>query len=148
MHETVTLKLPTKLLSEAQVLATTRGISIAEMLRQYLDAETSAFGRKPDQGWAITAAHLAPIFEAAKDWEALQKRLLERGYTLRAMGTGLALYTARDGKHFCNTATVGFRYRKLVKKYNSPMPGHRHGMKWVASCKTSPTNFDVIDRGK
>lgn len=93
--------------------------------------------------------HLAVLFEAAPDWASLTEVLRKRGYTLRPQGTGLAIYGAKDGRHLCNTATVGFRYRKLVKRFGAAMPGHRHGQKWL---KRNPviqnvdtSECDVID---
>lgn len=67
---------------------------------------------------------LAPVFEAATDWEALTDDLASRGFELRAHGRGLALYSRGRGRHICNTAAFGFRYRALVARIGTPMPGH------------------------
>ncbi len=92
---------------------------------------------------------LEPVFKAATNWEILAERLSQRNYTLRAQGTGLAIYCATDGRHVCNTATVGYRYRALVKRFGCPMPGHSHGMQWVApqnEQQDAEPVFDVIER--
>lgn len=93
--------------------------------------------------------HLAEFFETAADWGTLTEDLRKRGYRLRPQGTGLAIYGTNDGRHLCNTATVGFRYRKLVKRFGAPMPGHPHGQKWIKENKVSQNDdapeFEVID---
>lgn len=73
---------------------------------------------------------LEPVFKLADDWHVLAARLARLGYVLRPQGTGLAVYTSA-GAFVCNTATVGYRYRALVKRFGVPMPGHPHGMKWL-----------------
>ena len=73
-------------------------------------------------------------------------RLRAKGFELRAMGTGLAIYSRKGGSHVCNTAAVGYRYQALVKRFGSPMPGHPHGLKWVAAETPKSEDFDVIDR--
>lgn len=93
---------------------------------------------------------LEPVFKTADSWETLATRLHKRGYLLCPIGTELAIYTDRGAVHVCNTATMGFRYRALVKKYGCPMPGHPHGMNWVASKQDIPEknepDFEVIER--
>ncbi len=92
---------------------------------------------------------LGPVFKTAPDWDTLTYRLQRRGYVLRPQGTGLAIYDGKDGSHLCNTATVGYRYRALVKQFGAPMPGHTHGMKWVKTSRQPEQDepeFDVIDR--
>ena len=94
---------------------------------------------------------LEPVFKTAVSWETLATRLHKRGYVLRPTGSGLAIYADRSAAHICNTATIGFRYRALVKKFGCPMPGHSNGMKWIAPNQDNPEKeepeFDVIERG-
>ena len=144
--EVVTLKLPRALLSEAQAIASARGISVGVMIRQFLQDEACAYHQPTDRSKERVISQLAPIFAAARDWANLNDALHRRGFTLRPMGTGLAIYSAETEKHLCNTATVGHRYRKLVNRFNCPMPGHPHGMKWVANSSATTVEFDVIDR--
>ncbi|WP_370400006.1 hypothetical protein [Sulfitobacter sp. JB4-11] len=75
---------------------------------------------------------LEPVFKLAEDWDVLTARMQRRGYVFRPHGTGLAIYTI-GGAFVCNTATVGYRYRALVKRFGAPMPGHPHGQSWVAA---------------
>lgn len=91
---------------------------------------------------------LEPVFKLADGWDVLTKRMQRRGYAFRAHGTGLAIYTI-GGKFVCNTATVGYRYRALVKRFGAPMPGHPHGEKWLAGRNVAlpqvDDEIDVID---
>jgi len=110
------------------------------------------FKDRPKQSYQLNDAQkeriqnsLVPIFETAEDWTTLMRRLWRCGYVLRPMGTGLAIYIADDGSHICNTATVGYRYRVLVKKFGCPMPGHPHGKKWLKR-QNNESDFDLIER--
>ena len=87
---------------------------------------------------------LEPIFKAATDWDGLAGRLARRKYEVRPMGTGLAIYALPQGRHVCNTATVGYGYRALVKKFGAPMPGHPHGAEGVPV--EEELAFEVIER--
>jgi len=95
---------------------------------------------------------LEPVFGSSPSWETLITRLRRRGFVLRPMGTGTAIYTYPDDRHVCNTATIGYRYRALVRKFNAPMPGHPHGAKWVSEIieQDAPEfdfpEFEVIER--
>ena len=92
---------------------------------------------------------LEPLFKVAEDWDTLIDQLKDLHYELRPQGTGLAIYKTPQGRHVCNTAIVGYRYRALVKKFGCPMPGHPHGMEWVKNPGPFETqeDFDVIERG-
>jgi hypothetical protein len=114
------------------------------MVRQFLNDETQV-EHKSHTGSAVVIDRLRPVFEAAQDWEDLNAALLERGFHLRAMGTGTAVYRSINGRHLCNTATVGHRYRALVKRFGAPMPGHPHGMKWI---RPAQEPFEVVERDR
>lgn len=91
---------------------------------------------------------LEPVFKTSTDWGTLITRLKRRGFVLRPAGTGTALYTDPGGRYLANTKTVGYRYRALVKKFGSPMPGHPHGADWVQQSATAddlPENVDCPD---
>ena len=95
---------------------------------------------------------LEPVFKTSPNWDILIARLLKRGYVLRPLDVGTAIYSALEGRHICNTETVGYRYRALVKKFGTPMPGHPLGADWVEGTddpdtSTETAEFDVIDRG-
>ena len=146
--ETVTLKLPISLLRAAQVHAKAQGVSVGELVRQLLCKETTAFNQKLPKLQHLEKSKLESVFQDAANWDDLRHRLTCLNYSLRPVGTGLAIYTTSRGDHVCNAATVGFRYKTLVKRFGCPMPGHPHGMKWVAGDKVvkENENFDVIDR--
>ncbi|MEW9919967.1 hypothetical protein AB2B41_10145 [Marimonas sp. MJW-29] len=86
---------------------------------------------------------LEPVFKTATDWDSLIARLARRKYELRPMGTELAIYALSQGRHVCNTATVGYRYLALVKRFGGPMPGHPHGADWAKPVPQEP--FEVIE---
>lgn len=87
---------------------------------------------------------LEPVFKTSKDWGSLITHLARRSYHLRPHGRGLAVYSSPHGRYICNTATVGYRYRALFKRYGAPMPGHPHGADWVPHA-VEEMNFDVIE---
>lgn len=115
-----------------------------------------AFVNQPAETKSLTSTEkgrlqraLEPVFKLAEDWDVLTARLQRRGYVFRPHGTGLAIYTI-GGSFVCNTATVGYRYRALVKKFGAPMPGHPHGGKWLAGPRQGDLledDIEVIDRG-
>lgn len=121
-HKEVTLSLPQDVLSRAQVLATTRGVSIGDMVQQFLTDETTLYTRTRNRRAAETLGQLVPVFEHARDWHGLQAELKKRGFALRPTDTGLAIYGTADGKHLCDVGTVGHRYAKLVERFGAPMP--------------------------
>ena len=144
--ETVTLKLDRKLLSDAQVVAKSNGVSIAEMIRQFLRDEAYAHAGPLRQRKARALSRLAPVFALACGWDDLLAALGKRGYALRAQGSGLAIYSAADGRFLCNTATVGHRYRKLVKRFGATMPGHPFGLNWVSdAARRSVVHADDLE---
>ncbi len=73
-------------------------------------------------GWL--SSHIAQ----AQSWVDLTERLAAEGFELRAMGAGLGVYNSATGRHLCNTATVGARYKALVKRFGEAMPEHPHDM--------------------
>jgi hypothetical protein len=81
-------------------------------------------GRIDPRRRAMLTAHI----DAARGWDDLTTRLAGEGMELRAMGAGLGIYVSATGRHLCNSATVGARYRTLVMRYGVPMPGHSHGV--------------------
>ena len=90
---------------------------------------------------------LEPVFKSAKDWDSLVRRLARRKYALRPQGRGLAIYTMPQGRHVCNTATIGYCNRALVKRFGAPMPGHPDGGDHIRSTGQDDQVFEVIERG-
>ena len=85
---------------------------------------------------------LTPIFKSAGSWHDLINRLEQAGYELRPHGRGMAIYTVPQGRHLCNTATVGYRHRALVKRFGGPMPGLGKG----SDQRVEDDDLDVIER--
>lgn len=83
---------------------------------------------------------------AARGWPDLINRLAMEGMELRAMGAGLGIYVAATGRHLCNTATVGARYKDLVKRFQAELPGHGHDMSGHLGKATQTPEVDVIER--
>ncbi len=86
----------------------------------------------------------------ATDWTDLKARLSLHGYELRPAGRCLMICTRKDGTPVCDTATVGYRYGDLVRKFGCPIPGHPHGATWVEPAEETPQPnpkpFGVIER--
>jgi hypothetical protein len=89
---------------------------------------------------------LEPVFKTAKDWDSLVRRLARRKYALRPQGRGLAIYTMPQGRHVCNTATIGYCNRALVKRFGAPMPGHPDGGDHIRSTVEDDQVFEMIER--
>ena len=140
--EAVTLRLPRALLSDAQRLAHTRGITVGEMIRQYLEHETT---KPPETRAEKTVRLTTPIFETARDWQELIHLLHQAGYALKPQGTGVSLYDARTDTYLCNASKTGFKYRKLVKRYRAVMPGHPHGARHLPKGPPQTAAFEVIE---
>lgn len=96
---------------------------------------------------------LEPVFRSSTDWESLIARLARRGFVLRAVGTGTVIYTSDCDRDLCDTTTIGYSYRALVKRFGAPMPGHPYGAAWVKVSTEPPQDsevpeddFEVIER--
>ncbi len=95
---------------------------------------------------------LERVVKTCTDWRMLQSELDQRGYMLRPMGMGTAIYSRAERRHLCNTKTVGYRYRALVKKFGAPLPGHPYGADWFkgrgaeGEASSDSREFDVIER--
>lgn len=131
--ETVTLKLPLKLLSDASVVAWGQDVAIGYLVRHLLAKEIDRrlhpkTPNRADEGLvAALQALLARDIAEAVGWQDLAGRLRQHGYELRASGGGLALYKLSWGTRLCKGSERGFPYRKLVDRFQSGMPDHPHG---------------------
>lgn len=93
-------------------------------------------GRIDPKRHSIISNHMT----AARGWPDLINRLAVEGMELRPMGAGLGIYASNTGRHLCNSATVGARYRTLVERFGATMPGHPHDMaKHLLACAENPT---------
>ncbi|MEM7520863.1 MAG: hypothetical protein AAF307_07475, partial [Pseudomonadota bacterium] len=67
---------------------------------------------------------LTPVFRTAESWEALIEGLARQNYRLRPVGTGIGLFSHPQGRHICNTSSVGYSEQSLTKKFGAEMPDH------------------------
>lgn len=92
---------------------------------------------------AIISGHIT----AARNWPDLINRLAVEGMELRPMGAGLGIHASATGRHLCNSATVGARYRTLVRRYGAAMPGHPHDMSAYLGHEIGMPDAEVTTRG-
>ena len=71
-------------------------------------------------------ALLADDFAYASEWSDLQRRLRIKGYCLREAGGGLALVHVQSGEKIAKTSDLGYGYSQLMRRFDSPFPGHSH----------------------
>ncbi len=81
----------------------------------------------------------------AQNWVDLRERLAAEGLELRAMGADLGIYNSATGRHLCNTATVGARYKALVRRFGAAMLDHPHDMSRHPP-KAADDEVEVIER--
>ena len=103
---------------------------------------TMPAGRIDPTRYAMLRSHV----EAAKGWPDLINRLACEGMELRPMGAGLGIYVAAPGRHLCNTATVGARYKELVRRYGATMPGHPHVFSKRPKAPSRESRIELIER--
>lgn len=131
--ETVTLKLPRKLLSDAGSVACAQDVTIGHLVRQLLakevDRRLNPKSRHAAEGGLLAAlqALLAKDMAEASDWDDLAQRLYFHGYELRPAGGGAVLHRRACGTRVCKGSELGFGYRSLVLRFGKGMPGHPHG---------------------
>lgn len=82
-------------------------------------------------------AMLSGHFETAANWPDLINRLAIEGMELRPMGAGLGVYVCATGRHLCNPAAVGVRYKTLVMRFGAAFPQHPHDMSKYLPVKKS-----------
>lgn len=126
--ESVTLKLPRALLSEAQHVATAREVTIGHMVRQLLRREVDRqLGAKVDQNTderLVVALQtlLARDMADADGWEDLAARLRHHGYDLRMLGGHVVLAKSSCHTTVCDASDLGFSYASMVKRFDAPFP--------------------------
>lgn len=152
--ETVTLKLPPRLLQDAGSVAAEQDVTIGHLVRHLLKREVDRRlrGKRSVQVdetlLAALQALLARDMAEASGWEDLAVRLARHGYALRPAGGGLTLHKTSCDTRVCKASELGFAYRTLVKRFGAGMPGHPHGaLNFVFNADTSGAegDFDVIE---
>jgi hypothetical protein len=128
-HETI-LKLPDPLLREACNLARSRDLTVGQIVRDALSAELRRARRKAGKRLRALEVEVAPVraelahdLAEAQDWPELQARLANKGYVLRHVGGGLALYRLVGDARICTASDLGPGYGKLMERFGGPLPG-------------------------
>jgi hypothetical protein len=127
----VIVRLPADLLSAAERVAAERDVTLGQILRDTLRAEiatTAEVAPNDPLGEVIThplRGHLAPSIRDATGWDDLQRRLRERGFTMREAGGGLAVHEWPGGARVCKASEIGPGYAALMRRFGEPFPGHR-----------------------
>ena len=132
-HQSITLKLPQRLLREVSTVASAQDVTIGHLVRRLLKTEVDRRlnaktpNRADERLVAALQALLATDMAVADGWEDLAERLAENGFELRPAGGGLTLHKRHCGARLCKASELGFPYRSLVKRFECGMPGHPHG---------------------
>ncbi|MFK7834622.1 MAG: hypothetical protein AB8B60_00245 [Sulfitobacter sp.] len=131
--ETVTLKLPPKLLTDAARVASGQDVTIGHLVRVLLAKEVDRRlnpktpMRADEALLAALQALLARDMAEAMGWADLAARLRPHGYDLRPSGGGITLHKISCGTRVCKGSELGFAYRTLVERFRAAMPGHPRG---------------------
>ncbi|MDF1726305.1 MAG: hypothetical protein P1U53_01020 [Sulfitobacter sp.] len=131
--ETVTVKLPPTLRSDAERLAEAQDVSIGHLVRHLLAREVNRRlnakqpNRHDEQLIAALQALLARDMALALSWADLAQRLARHGYEVRPSDGGLTLHRCSDGARLCKGSELGFAYRSLVTRFRAAMPDHPQG---------------------
>ncbi|MEP5731553.1 MAG: hypothetical protein ABJL67_19515 [Sulfitobacter sp.] len=131
--ETVTLKLPPKLLTDAARVASGQDVTIGHLVRVLLAKEVERrlnpkTPMRADEGLlAALQALLARDMAEASGWSDLAARLKPQGYELRPAGGGISLHKSSCGTRVCKGSELGFSYRTLVERFRAAMPEHPRG---------------------
>jgi hypothetical protein len=130
--ESVTFKLPGDVVARVEQIAHDEDVSVGQIIRLALERDfhrrdtLSSHPRCPEQHLAPIRENLRADFLAAEGWSDLKTRLIEKGYSLREAGGGLALHDAITGRFLCRSSELGFGYPTLLRRFATPFPGHSH----------------------
>jgi len=130
--DSVSFKLPRDVVARLESLARDEDVSVGQIIRLAIERDfhrRDGFKSHP----RTTETLLAPIrtkvrddFLNAEDWGALKTGLIDKGFSLREAGGGLALHDAITGRFLCRTSELGFGYPTLLRRFKGPFPGHSH----------------------
>jgi hypothetical protein len=128
--ESVCFKIPGDVLARLEQIAGDDDVSVGQVVRLAIDRELqrrdgfACHPRAAEHLLAPIRARVRAVFIEAEGWRDLRARLIERGYSLREAGGGLALHDAITGRFLCRTSELGFGYPTLMRQFSSPFPGH------------------------
>lgn len=87
-----------------------QGLALASALPGPLDSETLALLR----------GFLSPILETAPSWDALQTRLMEKGYGIAFCEGHLVIANAETGKPICTGRSLGVPLKQISERIGRP----------------------------
>jgi hypothetical protein len=129
----ITLKLPVATIAALRRVAEGCDVTPGQLVREAIDRELRrrATAKTPvradERLVAPLRALLADDFAYAASWQDLQTRLMAKGHRLAEAGGGLILVTHPLGERVCKGSELGHSYAALLRKFQSPFPGHSHG---------------------
>ena len=130
-------------------IALERDVSVGQFIRDAVSREISrARNARPpvradERLVAPLRARLADDLANSSNWDDLQRRLNEKGFTLQIAGGGLALHEHCGGRRICKASELGFSYSRLMRRFQTPFPGHPHS--WLAGKMLSEVQNDDIE---
>lgn len=139
--ESVTLKLPRALLSEAQHVATAREVTIGHMVRQLLRREVDRqLGAKVDQNTderlvVALQALLARDMADADGWEDLAARLRPHGYDLRMSEVMLFWRNPAATQRYAMRLTSAFPMHRWSNGLTHPFPSMADPTRILVLCR-------------
>ncbi|SIO15629.1 hypothetical protein [Vannielia litorea] len=115
-----------------------------ELHRRHATAKTPQ--RADERLVAGLATLLAPAFAEAESWSQLASLLRLRGHELRPAGGGLAVHHISDGRRICKASELGQAYSTLIRRFQSPFPGHsqRHLVERVLGDVSAGADHDEV----
>lgn len=154
--EQITIKVPRDMALVTREIAAEQDVSVGQVIRKLLDREigrrrgAKTPNRADERLVARLQRLLAPTMADARNWQDLHGRLLAQGLKLQVAGGGLTLHDAATGERLCKSSELGFAYSRLVRRFQSPMPGHPHRMEhiWNAPAVSDggeDDDFDLIE---
>ena len=131
MDKTATIHMSPEMVAALRQLAGDEDTSVGELIRGairrdlYRRSRAKTARRADERLVAPLRALLADDLAYAAGWDDLQARLARKGYQLREAGGGLALHDAA-GARLCKGSDLGYSYSRLMRRFNTPFPGHSH----------------------
>ncbi|WP_127114696.1 hypothetical protein [Shimia sediminis] len=132
-QQQVHLQLPEPMLRAAAALAKDADISVGQLVRCALEAETkrrTTPAKTPKRADEPLLASLRKLLArdlaVAVSWPDLTTRLADKGFAFREAGGALALHSHPAGTRLCKASELGYGYAALLRRFGKPFPGHSH----------------------
>jgi hypothetical protein len=124
----VMFKVDQVVLDALEVEARAEQVTIADLLREAIRRDLRRRGKvktAPTYDPKIVAAMqrlLSRDFAMASGWADLQKRIRQKGYTLRASGGGLAVFDPQTQKRMAKASHFGTSAQTLTRRFGAEFP--------------------------